>query len=238
MYKDIIKAQKDNSLTVNYNKWVFDTISPYVGNSIIDVGAGQGNFLPYLLNKESIITIDILDTFVDNLRRLYKSQKNIHVFKCDIQDDNVIMLSGPYNIDTVICNNVLEHVKDDLRALYNIHKILNNKGNLILILPAFQILYNEWDKAVGHFRRYDFQDIKAKLTKTSFKIQLKFYINTLGLLGWFLNGGILRNTPAKNKLIKRQAVFFDRYLVRLIRKIEGIFHLPFGQSLIIIARPD
>jgi len=238
MYEEIIKGQADNSLTINYNKWIFDCICPYIGNRVMDVGAGSGNFLPYLLNRELIVAIDVLDIFIDNLRRSCGSQSNVYIFKCDIQDDNIMQVSSRYNIDTVICNNVLEHVRDDLNALKNIHKILNNRGNLILVLPAFRFLYSKWDKSVGHFRRYDFKDIKEKLTISSFSIQKNFYMNVVGLFGWFLNGKILRNTPTKSCLVRRQAVFFDRYIVRPLRKLETICRPPFGQSLIIIAKPN
>lgn len=235
MLEEIIKAQEDNSLTINYNKWIFESIQSYVGNRVMDVGAGRGNFLQYLINKESIIAIDVLDVFVDNLRRTYGSQGNVHIFKWDIQDDNIIGLSRSYGIDTVICNNVLEHVRDDLKALHNISAILGEKGKLILILPAFQFVYNEWDKAVGHFRRYNYKNIKDKLKKANFKVYVNFYINAAGLLGWFLNGKILKNTPAKNNFIERQAVFFDCYMVKWLRIMEKAFRPSFGQSLIIIA---
>ncbi|MDD5154975.1 MAG: methyltransferase [Candidatus Omnitrophica bacterium] len=238
MCKEIIKAQKDNSMTVNYNKWIFDNIRPYIGDRVIDVGAGMGNFLPYLLNKELIITTDILDAFIDDLRKEYSSYANLHVFKSDIQDDNFTQLVFPYNIDTVICNNVLEHVRDDIKALENINAILNKKGNLILVLPAFQCLYSRWDKAVGHFRRYDRKDIKDKLLKTKFSIKVHFYMNMAGFFGWFLNGRVLRNTPTKDFLVKEQAVFFDRYLVNPLKKLESIFRPCFGQSLVVIAKPE
>jgi len=238
MYEEIIRGQADNSLTINYNKWIFENISPYIGNKVLDVGAGVGNFLPYLLNKELVVAIDVLDIFIGNLRQSWGWQKNVHIFKCDIQDDDVIQISSKYNIDTVICNNVLEHVRDDLKALNNIHKVLDGRGNLILVIPAFQFLFSKWDKSVGHFRRYDFRDIKKKLTITSFSIQKSFYMNMIGLLGWFLNGKILRNTPTKSCLVKRQAVFFDRYIVKPLRKIESICRPLFGQSLIIIAKPN
>lgn len=237
MYEEIIKAQADNSLTINYNKWIFDSILPYIGNRVMDVGAGSGNFLQYLLNRELVVTIDVLDIFIDRLRRLCDSQENVHIFKCDIQDDSVVQIAHQHSIDTVICNNVLEHVQDDLKALNNINKILNKRGNLILILPAFRFLYSKWDKAVGHFRRYNYKDIKAGLAKTNFTIRKNFYMNVIGFFGWFLNGRILKNTPAKSCFIEQQAIFFDRYMVGPLRKIESVFHPPFGQSLIIVAQP-
>jgi SAM-dependent methyltransferase len=238
MYEVIIKAQSDNALTVNYNTWVFDNICSYTGNAVMDVGVGAGNFLKYFLNKEVVLGIDVIDFFVDNLFKSYGSYKNMHFFNCDIQDDKVIQIALPYKIDTVICNNVLEHVQDDIKALNNINKILIHNGNLILILPAFQLLYSKWDKAVGHFRRYNYKTIKEKLTESNFSIQKSFYMNMLGFFAWFINGRILKNTPVSGSIIEKQAVFFDRHMVRCLRKIENIFTPPFGQSLIVVARPN
>lgn len=237
MNEDIIKGQKDNSLTVNYNKWIFDNINPYIGNRVIDVGSGLGNFLGYLLNRDLVIAVDILDIFIDHLRQTYAKYDSIHIFKCDVQNDSIVEIADKYKIDTVICNNILEHVQDDLKALNNIYKILNGKGNLVLVLPAFKFLYSRWDKSVGHFRRYDLQDIKEKLKKANFSIQKGFYINIVGFFGWFLNGKVLRNTP-RSYSIEGQATFFDRYIVNVLRRIEGILQPPFGQSLIIIANPN
>jgi SAM-dependent methyltransferase len=234
---EILKAQKDNSLTVNYNRWMFDTISPYIGSRIMDVGAGRGNFTGYLLDKEIVISIEILDEFIECLHRAYGNYKNIHILKCDIQDEAVIQMTRQYNVDTVICNNVLEHVEGDLPALNNIYKILNGKGKLVLILPAFRCLYSVWDKAVGHFRRYDLKDIQEKLRQARFSIQGNFYMNFMGFFGWFLNGRVLRNTPATGCFIEEQAVFFDRYIVNCLRKVEAVFRPPFGQSLVIVATP-
>lgn len=237
MYEEIIKAQKDNSLTINYNKWIFDTISPYIGNKVLDVGVGCGNFLKYLLNKDLVVAIDILDIFVDTLCKTYSGSNNIHVFKCDIQGDDFMQIANNYSVDTVICNNALEHVEDDLKALNNIHKILCDAGRLVLILPAFKFLYSKWDKSVGHFRRYEFQEIKEKLAAANFSIKLNFYMNILGFFAWFINGRILGYTPNTGHFIEGQAVFFDRYMVNSLRKIEKLLHPPFGQSLIIVASP-
>lgn len=237
MHEEIIRAQQDNSLTKNYNKWIFDNIRPFIGNRVLDVGAGMGNFLAFLSGRDSVLAIDTLDIFLDNLNREYSSYGNILIRKCDIQEDSVVGLGRECAIDTVICNNVLEHVENDLKALINIRKILDGKGNLIIIAPAYKFLYSNWDKSVGHFRRYTYNDIRDKLVKADFTILSNFYMNILGVFGWFLNGRVLKNTPNTNSSVRRQALFFDRYIVRLLRCIEDRIRPPFGLSLIVIARP-
>lgn len=237
MHEEIIKAQKDNSLTVNYNKWIFDNICHFIGERVLDVGSGCGNSLRHLLPKETIVVVEILDFFIEELRRDYGLHKNVHIFKYDIQDYAVIEAVRGYGINTVICNNVLEHVRDDQKALDNMRKILSGCGNLILVLPAFQFLYSRWDKAIGHFRRYNYKDIKEKLLRAGFLVHSKFYMNSIGLFAWFLNGKILNNTPRTGYFIKEQAVFFDRHIVEPLKKLENLVRPSFGQSLIIIARP-
>jgi SAM-dependent methyltransferase len=237
MREDIIRAQQDNSLTKNYNKWIFDNISPFVGDRVMDVGAGLGNFIPFLSTRDLVLAIDTLDIFLNNLNKEYSSYANILIRKCDVQEDAVVSLGRECAIDTVICNNVLEHVENDLKALNNIRKILDSNGKLIIIVPAFKFLYSNWDRSVGHFRRYTHSEIKDKLRKADFTVLSNSYMNMFGVLGWFLNGRIIKNTPNKNFFVRRQAIFFDRYMVRLLRCIEAKMHPPFGLSLIVIARP-
>ncbi|MBU1125557.1 MAG: methyltransferase domain-containing protein [Candidatus Omnitrophica bacterium] len=237
MNEEIIKAQEDNARTPNYNKWILESILPYVGTRILDVGAGQGNFLPYFLQKEFLLATDILDVFVEKLTVTYSLRTNVKVCKADIQNEEFIEIARRYYVDTVICNNVLEHVQDDQKALRNISAMLppGGRGNLILVLPAFQILYSRWDRAVGHFRRYDFSDIQSKLQKEGFSIKRSFYMNCIGFFAWFVNGKILHNTPYTGAFIKEQVLLFDRYMVKPLRFMERIIPPAFGQTLVIIA---
>ena len=88
--EEIIKAQQDNSLTKNYNKWIFDNISSYAGNRVMDVGAGMGNFLPFLSDRDLVLAIDTMDIFIDNLDRQYSVYGNVRIGKYDIQDNKII----------------------------------------------------------------------------------------------------------------------------------------------------
>jgi len=77
MHEEILRAQQDNALTLNYNQWMFDAIRPYIGNRVMDIGAGMGNFLRYISDKEAVVAIEILDVFIDALRKSYGGYKNI-----------------------------------------------------------------------------------------------------------------------------------------------------------------
>ena len=49
-------------------------------------------------------------------------------------------------------------------------------------MPAFQIFYNNFDKSVGHYRRYNKKDFKTFASKTNLKIQKLIYYDSFGLL--------------------------------------------------------
>ena len=68
--------------------------------------------------------------------------------------------------------DVLEHIKQDSQEIKLASKKLNENGYLIFSVPAFQIFYSDFDKMVGHFKRYhknDFLEFSKKAKVLNFK---------------------------------------------------------------------
>ena len=53
-----------------------------------------------------------------------------------------------------MCINVLEHIENDKRALFNIVDGIVHSGHICIIVPAFMCLYGSLDALDGHHRRY------------------------------------------------------------------------------------
>jgi ubiquinone/menaquinone biosynthesis C-methylase UbiE len=83
-------------------------------------------------------------------------------------------------VDVVIALNVLEHIKNDTRALQQIHRILKPGGYTILEVPANQELFDFYDEQLKHFRRYNIHELSDRVQK------LKFTIMTKSHLGFFV----------------------------------------------------
>jgi len=81
----------------------------------------------------------------------------------------------------VVSLDVLYHrgVTDDERALAEFHRVLEHDGLLILNLPAFEIFRGAHDAAVHTQRRYRAGDLRRKLKKAGFVVELITYRNTL-----------------------------------------------------------
>lgn len=160
----------------------------------------------------------------------FKSYPNFRAVLFDITNPGIISLRTE-KIDTVTCFNVLEHVEDDLLALSNMKRLLTDNGRLILLVPAFQALYGTMDQTDNHYRRYSRRDLSAKLRCLNFVIERQFYMNMLGIIGWFMNGKILRKT-----LVSDAHYSLYNKMVPMLSRLEALVTIPFGLSIVAVAR--
>ncbi len=205
------------SQAVWYNTWLFGQIKKYVKGDILEVGAGIGNFTPFLKTCGKVIAIDYDPVY-----------KNTNFG--DIEKGKYFFKHPPAGgFDTIVCMNVLEHIKDDKRALTNMSNLLKNKGKLILLVPAHQWAYGLMDKNLGHIRRYNKNQLSNILKANSYSLIAIRYLNWLGLIGWFVNGRIFR----KKIIPTGQLGIFDK-LARPFLLLEETFEPSFGLSVLVI----
>ena len=218
---------KTFSLTHNYNIWLINQLGPYIGKKTLEIGCGIGNLTFYLQHLTNLTCLDVSDFYIAHMRIDYPT---IKFYRNDIADEKVRELKHA-EFDTITCINVLEHIEDDKKALQNMFDILQPKGRVLLYVPALQFLYGSVDKTISHYRRYNKNQLEKLLNEVGFIIEKIFYTNIIGTLGWFVNSKIQR----KKNLSYWQIIAFDKF-VPIIEKIEKHMNLPFGMSLLAIAR--
>ena len=131
--------------------------------------------------------------------------------------------------DTIIALNVVEHIENDNEAIQNCYQMLKPNGKLIILVPAFQKLYNTLDKELGHFRRYTKISLGNLLEKENLKVVHTSYFNSTGIPGWFFAGSILRR-----KLIPENELLIFNKLVSIFRLFDKITKYYFGLSVIAV----
>lgn len=225
----IIRDLEIMSNASQYRNWIYSTVSNSIGQRIIEVGAGIGNFTELFLDRELVIAVDSYDPCIKYLEKRFKHHTNIVPMEMDISDSKFLELSR-HKPDTIICLNVLEHVMDDVQTMSNMFKILVPGGRIVLLVPAFQFLYGSIDQLVGHYRRYGKSDLLKKVSGAGFTVNRIFYMNSLAVAGWFLTNRILRQREESLK----QVLFYDKFVVPLLRRAEGIVKPPFGLSLVVV----
>ncbi len=214
----------------HYNRWLFESVEPALGQRVLDIGSGFGNITRQLLDRELVVALDVESEYVQSLRDTFASSDNVEVHLCDLATDDASFLEEK-KLDSAICLNVLEHIEDDVGFLRKIASVLTPRAGLGLLVPALQLLYGSMDRADQHFRRYGRPDLRAKLEQAGFEVEGLRFMNRLGGLGWFVNGRILRR-----EIIPSGQLGFYEKIIPWIRRVESLLPVPFGQSLVAIAR--
>jgi SAM-dependent methyltransferase len=220
-----------------YNLWIYKKISPYVGRRILEVGCGIGSMAGMFLNRELIVTVDVLPEAVEASAQRYAEYPHMHPLVGNILNEDFVAEIKKYQVDTVMCLNVLEHIDQDEKALAHMSEILCDTGRLVLFVPAGMYLYGTLDRALGHHRRYEAKTLRPLVQKANFEIEVLEYCNLAGIIGWWLNSRILKRdllSVGQLKLFNQLAPFFFGMEDTLSRMVS----LPVGQSLVCIAKKE
>jgi ubiquinone/menaquinone biosynthesis C-methylase UbiE len=231
----MIDTERTNTLTLAlleearaYHRWIFEKIKPHLGGDILEVGCGIGNLTGLLLSQGRVIVADVNEGYLQIVEEKYRDHPNLKgTLAWDLGQLPPKNLDRPF--ETIVCSNVLEHVEDDRAVLRNFSHLLSNGGRLIVLVPALKVLYNILDRELGHFRRYHRKELTHKLTGNGFRICYLRYFNLFGILGWFINGTILR----RHLLLAGQIRIFDKIVPQFI-SLEKAIPTLVGQSLIAV----
>src|SRR5438874_8227998 len=123
-----------------YNRWIWERVQPYVGQRVLEVGAGAGAMTRFLYGRELIVATDKETPYVDRLRNAFRRRPGIIVERLDLESDDAVDLSR-YSFDTATLINVLEHTSDDEAALRRVHQLLQPGGRIIVFVPAGRDLF-------------------------------------------------------------------------------------------------
>ena len=209
-------------LARNYRNYQLDLIRKFVGGNILEVGPGRGEIIENFICADNKITM--IDTDEEMCKVIRERFKNSDV---RILNSNISSLEEKF--DTILYMDVIEHIENDIKELDQAISKLNKNGKLVIIVPAFSILFSDFDKSVGHFRRYtkknffNYKNSEVKLRNLKYFDSLGFFILFLSkILKFKGNSKAVFGIKVWNMLIP---------ISRLIDKI--IFH-SLGKSLICV----
>ena len=136
-------------------------------------------------------------------------------------------------VEFVYSFNVLEHIKDDGRALRGVWEVLKPGGTLLLYVPAFPLLYSAMDKKVGHYRRYRAGSLCRLLKTKGFQIEYASYVDSLGFmatLAYKLIG------DSEGNISRRSVEIHDKWVLPISWRLDYLFGKFFGKNLMVRAR--
>jgi SAM-dependent methyltransferase len=213
----------------NYTDWLLARCRPYVGRRVLDVGAGLGTFSELLADaSDELVVAEPDPAFHAHLEARFANRSGVRVVRELTASLDVEKLGGP--VDTIVCFNVLEHIRDHRGAVARFHELLAPGGNLLLLVPGHPFLFGGVDWAVEHERRYRKNEVGELLEHAGFELVELRRVNPVGAIGWFMWSRVLR----RSQLPQRSTRLYDR-LVPLLRVLDRV-ELPFGLSVWAVGR--
>jgi SAM-dependent methyltransferase len=211
-----------------FNRWMYDRLSPWIGQRVLEVGSGIGNISQFFADRERVVLTDTEPWYRERLRDRFGGRPRLTVAEVALPHGTEAL--GSETFDTIVCLNVLEHIEDDRGSLAAVRRLLAPGGNLVLLVPALPFLYGTLDRALGHYRRYTRRSLRERFREAGLALRHLEYFNLAGMPGWWFAGRVLRR-----RLIPGGALqAYDR-LVPLFR-CERFLPWRLGQSLIAIGR--
>ena len=215
----------------NWKRYWGSIIRPCVRGEVLEVGAGIGSNTVLLKDQHHKRWV-CLEPDADLSSRLrqhlsaYASTADCEVITGTLSD----LIPGAV-FDVVLYIDVLEHIENDTEELKAAIGRLRPSGVLIVLVPAHQFLYSNFDRSVGHFRRYSRQNLCA-IAPLQLRLQRALYLDATGIAASIVNRITLRQAAPS----EMQITFWDRRMIPLSRILDPIFNFRVGKSLLAIWR--
>jgi hypothetical protein len=212
----------------NWKRYIAQNIRPYLGTSVIEVGAGIGANIAYLYDGQSgWLCVEADPQLADRIRGRIEHRElpaTCRVFVGTIGD-----LPERERAASVLYIDVLEHTEDDAREVGIAARRLELGGHLIALNPAHQWLFSPFDAAIGHNRRYAAASCR-RLTAPGLRLVALRYLDSVGMLASAANKLLLRaSTPTKE-----QIMLWDRFMVPVSRCIDPLIRHCLGKSILAV----
>lgn len=216
----------------NYYAWVLRQFEPYLGPSVVEVGAGIGTFSQFLLGVPRLRDLTVIEPASNTfplLERRLLGDARVRTLRGYLSDHRRGLAA-----DSLVAVNVLEHVPDDREFLRHARESVVAGGSLLLFVPALPSLYGTLDRAFDHKRRYTRSTLRYSIESAGWKVRRISYMNLPGIVAWFMAGRVLRKTS----IAVSEARAYDRLIIPWLSRLEGIVNPPIGSNLLAIARKE
>ena len=214
--------------TKHYRDWLCSLARPYLGDNPLELGCGNGDYADHWLSRglERITLTEIDPVRYELTRQRFADDDRVKFTHVDVE--------APQSADytAMVSFNVLEHIDNDWAALRAARSLLRPGGYVFHLVPAFPIGMSDFDRQVGHFRRYRKHDLIWRAQDAGLQIEKVHYLNAPGLIAWMLFMRLLRGHPKPGPLL----TIWDSCVIPVERRIERRVRPPFGQSAVLVAR--
>ena len=215
-----------------YNAWLGRKLRPHLGQRVLEIGAGIGTITREIApGRERVIALEADAFYVQRLRNLFRgSERRPAGPRAGRADRLGRALSGAAGHGDAEQRPRAHRGRCGGRPPLP-ERPSRKAARLVILVPALMALYGSIDEAIGHFRRYTPESLRAVIEANGFRLESLEWLNLLGIPGWFLNSRVLRRRSVPGLQVR----LYDR-LAPLLARLESTLKLPVGMSLLAVAR--
>lgn len=202
-------------------------LGPYIAGDVLEVGAGVGATTRFLVaGTRSWTCLEPDPSLAASAREALARDPETSTSTVLTGTLDDVPLGETY--DTILYIDVIEHIEDDGAELRRASTRLRPGGHLVVLAPAHQWLYSEFDRSIGHYRRYSASTLEG--AGPGLRVCASFYLDSLGMLASSANRLLLgRELPTP-----RQIRFWDDWLVRGSRFLDPLLGHRVGKTVIVV----
>ena len=196
---------------------------------VLEVGAGIGETARHLLDgrQRSWLCLEPDERLATRLRD-WAAGGSVAP-RPTVQIGTTLDVNPRSRFDTILYIDVLEHIEDDRGEMSRAAELLAPRGTLIVLSPAFQLLFSEFDRSVGHYRRYTRASLAAVMPASLRQVRLR-YIDSVGFMASLANRALLRQELPS----RRQIALWDRVMIPVSRVLDPLLVHSFGRSVVAV----
>ena len=207
-----------------FQKYIYFLTKKFLKNKTLEVGAGLGSFTRNYFKEINDVSVTEIDQ--NNFEILKDKFKNdqINIFSEKIQN-----IEGKF--ETIIYLNVLEHIENDLKEIDDALSKISKGGYLIIVVPAHQKLYSNFDREIGHFRRYDKKFFERNYINAS--VEKLVYIDAMGYFLYYLNKVIFSKETYPSTL---KVQIWDKIFTPITILVDFFLGYKFGKNVLCVLK--
>ena len=217
----------------NWKLYWSSQIRPFLKGDILEVGAGMGSNTRYMDpdgGPERWVCLEPDPALHSLLVKTLAETKPPRAYETVC--GTLSSLTGQ-QFDTIIYIDVLEHIENDRQELNQAASHLRPGGRIIVLSPAHQRLFSEFDSAIGHFRRYN-RPMLRRISPPSLRLEKLIYLDSAGLLLSIANALLLR----KSMPTKAQLSIWDGWFIPVSRILDKCLLNLAGKTIVGIWRRE
>jgi len=214
---------------INWKRYVKAEIREYLIGDVLEIGAGIGSTTLALHDGTARRWI-CLEPDANQAKRLRAAVTKSWGFCAPgVIVGSLRALADRPSFDCVLYLDVLEHIQDDRRQIEEAARLVRPGGHIVVLSPAHQWLFSEFDKSIGHVRRYDKRNLRS-LMPSGWTEKKLAYLDSVGVLLSLANALALRQALPS----RLQLSLWDRLCVPLSRIVDRVLLGNCGKSILAV----